>query len=124
MLDEGSADLGPTDQDVHYSGWEAGLLHELGEPERRQGCELRRLHNKGAADSESRTELVGHLEKGEVPRGDGRNDSDRLSASDGQHVTDGVRVEGPGEFGRPSGVVAEKLGGEGDVDGSWLARRV
>ena len=81
---------------------------------------LGRLQDDRAADCESRTQLPGGHQQGEVPGNDLSDDADSLAERVGEVLCAGrignrERDRVALDLGRPSGHVAEQIDGEGNV---------
>ena len=65
--------------DIEHTRREAHLERQLGDPQRRQRCQLRGLHHHRVACGQRRTELPAGEHQREVPRHDLANHADRLA---------------------------------------------
>ena len=110
VVAEVAAHLAGSREDVDHAGRHAGLRHDLGEEDGRQGRVGGRLEHNAVAHRQSRSDLPREHEQGKVPRDDLPDDAKRRVA---RHL-------GLGEL-RPAGVVVEVANHEGDIGVASLA---
>ena len=93
MLDEALADdRALADDDVEHALGDPGLERELGEPERGERRQLRRLEHDGVAAGERGAELPRRDVEREVPRDDQPDDAERLAERHVDAARDGDRL--------------------------------
>lgn len=103
-----------TGDDVDDTGGEAGLDDEVASIQTGERSLLGGLDDDGVTGSDSRTNLPGPHEEGEVPGDDLTADTDGLVAGVGESL--GVGVDGlTGDLVGPATVVAQAAGGIGNV---------
>ena len=114
MLDEPLADDRPlAHDDVDDALGDAGVERELGEPERREGRQLRGLEDDRVPAGERRPELPGGDVQREVPWDDQPDDAERLAKGHVDAAGDGDRLAVALVDG--AGVEVEDVGDHGDL---------
>ncbi len=129
--ERGSGAFAEAGEDVDDAFGEAGFVDEFGEAEAGHRGLLGELEDDGAAGGERGAELPGGHEQREVPGDDLGGDADGFAQGVGVEVAgERERERVAGDFGGPSGHVAEHVdgerhvGGAGDGDGLAVVERL